>query len=92
MAAAKSLVFLPWTALSLSDGPDGDGDMDMTEKEEDDDWDFIEVDGEDRNGTKGPSRVVDRYKLAVFRKASTPSQVSTRWWSVGRCLSKESDL
>ncbi|EGN93717.1 hypothetical protein SERLA73DRAFT_163458 [Serpula lacrymans var. lacrymans S7.3] len=62
----------------LSDGPDEDGNV--TEKDdEDDDWDFIEaVDGEDRNGTKGTSLfargVVDRYRLAVFRKASTPSQ------------------
>lgn len=76
----------------LSDGLDEDGDM--TEKEEDDDWDFIEADGEDRNGTKGTSLfargVVDRYRLAVFRKASTPSQRV-----VGRSvsgLSKESDL
>ena len=76
----------------LSDGPDEDEDM--TEKEDDDDWDFIEADGEDRNGTKGPSLfargVVDRYRLAVFRKASTPSQrVSGR--SVSG-FSKESDL
>ena len=76
----------------LSDGPDEDGDM--TEKEDEDDWDFIEADGEDRNGTKGTSLfargVVDRYRLAVFRKASTPSQrVSGR--SVSG-LSKESDL
>ncbi|KXN84985.1 hypothetical protein AN958_11830 [Leucoagaricus sp. SymC.cos] len=47
--------------------------------DEDDDWDFIDaVDGEDRNGTKGTSLfargVVDRYRLAVFRKASTPSR------------------
>ena len=76
----------------LSDGPDEDGDM--TEKEEDDDWDIIEADGEDRNGTKGTSLfargVVDRYRLAVFRKASTPSQrVGGRSFSG---LSKESDL
>ena len=76
----------------LSDGPDEDGDM--TEKEEDDDWDIIEADGEDRNGTKGPSLfargVVDRYRLAVFRKASTPSQrIGGR--SVSG-ISKESDL
>ena len=43
--------------------------------DEDDDWDFVEAaDGEDRNGAKGPSLfargVVDRYRLAVFRKAS----------------------
>ncbi|KAF8555140.1 hypothetical protein OG21DRAFT_948454 [Imleria badia] len=77
----------------LSDGPDEDGDM--TEREDDDDWDFIEADGEDRNGTtKGTSLfargVVDRYRLAVFRKASTPSQrVDGR--SVSG-LSRESDL
>ncbi|KAF9225249.1 hypothetical protein BS17DRAFT_778355 [Gyrodon lividus] len=79
----------------LSDGPDEDGDL--TEKDdEDDDWDFIEADGEDRNGTstKGTSLfargVVDRYRLAVFRKASTPSQrVGGRSFSG---LSKESDL
>lgn len=47
--------------------------------EEDDDWDFVEATPgfEDRNGTKGTSLfargVVDRYRLAVFRKASTPS-------------------
>ncbi|KIJ66516.1 hypothetical protein HYDPIDRAFT_174586 [Hydnomerulius pinastri MD-312] len=78
----------------LSDGPDEDGDM--TEKdEEDDDWDFIEAaDGEDRNGTKGTSLfargVVDRYRLAVFRKASTPSQRMPGRSFSG--LSKESDL
>lgn len=49
--------------------------------DEDDDWDFVEaVDGEDRNGAKGTSLfargVVDRYRLAVFRKASTPSKPS----------------
>ncbi|KAJ7492025.1 kinase-like protein [Mycena latifolia] len=57
-------------------------DAEATEKEEeddDDDWDFVEAaDGEDRNGAKGTSLfargVVDRYRLAVFRKASTPSQ------------------
>ncbi|KNZ76335.1 RAC family serine/threonine-protein kinase like protein [Termitomyces sp. J132] len=63
----------------LSDGGD---ETEVTEREEDedDDWDFIEaVDGEDRNGAKGTSLfargVVDRYRLAVFRIASTtPSQ------------------
>ncbi|KAG6884685.1 hypothetical protein C0993_008936 [Termitomyces sp. T159_Od127] len=61
----------------LSDGGD---ETEVTEREEDedDDWDFIDaVDGEDRNGAKGTSLfargVVDRYKLAVFRIASTPS-------------------
>lgn len=76
----------------LSDGPDEDGDM--TEREEDDDWDFIEADGEDRNGTKGTSLfargVVDRYRLAVFRKASTPSQRVGGRSASG--FSKESDI
>ncbi|KAF7337781.1 hypothetical protein MSAN_02251900 [Mycena sanguinolenta] len=57
-------------------------DAEATEKEDDDDadddWDFIDaVDGEDRNGARGTSLfargVVDRYRLAVFRKGSTPS-------------------
>jgi len=57
-----------------------DEDEELTEKEEeDDDWDFVEAaDGEDRNGSKGTSLfargVVDRYRLAVFRKASTPQR------------------
>ncbi|KAH7922670.1 hypothetical protein BV22DRAFT_1016856 [Leucogyrophana mollusca] len=78
----------------LSDG--GEEDEDITEKEdEDDDWDFIEAaDGEDRNGTKGTSLfargVVDRYRLAVFRKASTPSQRTNGRSFSG--MSKESDL
>ncbi|KAK2461394.1 hypothetical protein APHAL10511_005857 [Amanita phalloides] len=65
----------------LSDGDDNNG----TEREEDsdDDWDLIDVvDGEDRNGSKGTSLfargVVDRYRLAVFRKASTPQRNSAR--------------
>lgn len=77
----------------LSDGPD---EEECTEKEEEDeDWDFIEAgDGEDRNGTKGTSLfargVVDRYRLAVFRKASTPSQrMGGRSFSG---MSKESDV
>ncbi|KAG2141004.1 hypothetical protein DEU56DRAFT_734730 [Suillus clintonianus] len=77
----------------LSDGPD---EEECTEKEEEDeDWDFIEAgDGEDRNGTKGTSLfargVVDRYRLAVFRKASTPSQrMGGRSFSG---ISKESDV
>lgn len=53
-----------------------------TERDEDeeDDWDFIEADGgaEERNGPKGTSLfargVVDRYKLSVFRKGSTPNR------------------
>ena len=64
----------------LSDAGEDDGDL--TERDEDDDWDFIEAPGfEDRNGTKGTSLfargVVDRYRLAVFRKVSTPGKNST---------------
>ena len=49
----------------------------VTERD-DDDWDFVETPGgEDRNGAKGTSLfargVVDRYRLAVFRKASSSS-------------------
>ena len=62
----------------LSDAIDEDTEVTEAERDEDDDWDFIEAaDGEDRNGTKGTSLfargVVDRYRLAVFRKASTPN-------------------
>lgn len=56
-----------------------DEDDEVTEREDDDDWDFVEAPGgEERNGAKGTSLfargVVDRYKLAVFRKASTPGR------------------
>jgi serum/glucocorticoid-regulated kinase 2 len=75
----------------LSDAIDGDA----TEREdEDDDWDIVEAaDGEDRNGYKGTSYfargVVDRYRLAVFRKASTPSRRPNPRSFSG--MSKESD-
>lgn len=51
-------------------------DDDITEREEDE-WDLVEAPGgEDRNGAKGASLwqrgVVDRYRLAVFRKGNTP--------------------
>ena len=54
----------------------------LTEREEEDDWDMVEacVD-EEHNGSKGTSLfargVVDRYRLAVFRK-STTSRHGTR--------------
>ncbi|KAI0042540.1 hypothetical protein FA95DRAFT_559895 [Auriscalpium vulgare] len=55
-----------------------DEDVATERDEEDDEWDFIEADGEDRNGAKGTSLfargVVDRYKLSVFRKGSTPNR------------------
>ncbi|TFK89836.1 kinase-like protein [Polyporus arcularius HHB13444] len=68
-------------------------DEGTTEREEDeDDWDFVEAGGmlvEERNGAKGTSLfargVVDRYKLAVFRK-STPRRSTPRSFSI------ESDL
>lgn len=58
-------------------------DEDATEAErEDDDWDFIEAgDGEDRNGAKGTlfaRGVVDKYKLKVFGKNTTPSREGQR--------------
>jgi hypothetical protein len=70
--------------------PELDGDLLDTNDEDEvrtahdegeDDWDFIEADGEESYGVRGPSLfargVVDRYKLAVFRKGSTPSRTST---------------
>ena len=60
----------------------GGGIDELTEREEEDGWDFVEAGvDEERNGTKGTSLfargVVDRYKLAVFRK-STPSRNGNR--------------
>jgi len=60
----------------------GGGVDELTEREEEDGWDFVEAGvDEERNGTKGTSLfargVVDRYKLAVFRK-STPSRRGNR--------------
>ena len=60
----------------------GDGIDELTEREEEDEWDFVEAGvDEERNGAKGTSLfargVVDRYKLAVFRK-STPSRAGNR--------------
>lgn len=54
---------------------DEDEDVGTVTERDDDDWDFVETPGgEDRNGAKGTSLfargVVDRYRLAVFRKAS----------------------
>jgi serum/glucocorticoid-regulated kinase 2 len=56
---------------------DGGPDLD------DDDWDFVEAGpDEERNGAKGNSLfargVVDRYRLSVFRKGSTPQRITTR--------------
>ncbi|KAI0275351.1 hypothetical protein BC834DRAFT_852429 [Gloeopeniophorella convolvens] len=67
---------VPALDRDLSDA--NDDDVRMERDEEDEDWDFIEADGEDRNGARGTSLfargVVDRYKLAVFRKGSTPNR------------------
>ncbi|KAF8167263.1 hypothetical protein B0H34DRAFT_8658 [Crassisporium funariophilum] len=65
----------------LENAIDEDTEATEAEREEDDDWDFVEAaDGEDRNGAKGNSLfargVVDRYRLAVFRKSSTPTSRS----------------
>ena len=83
---------VPALDRDLSDTIDEDGEM--TEKDDDDDWDFVEAaDGEDRNGAQGTSLfargVVDRYRLAVFRKASAPAPASSRSFSA---TSKASDL
>jgi hypothetical protein len=55
-----------------------DKNAEATEKEDDEDDDWNSANGEDHNGTRGTSLfargVVDRYRLAVFRKALTPSQ------------------
>lgn len=65
----------------------------VTERDEDDDdWDFVETNvNEERNGSKGTSLfargVVDRYRLAVFRK-STPRRPDGRRVSA---VSAESD-
>ena len=53
-----------------------------TERDDDDDWNFIEADGfEERNGARGTSLfargAVDRYRLSVFRKVSTPNRSTT---------------
>lgn len=70
---------IPALDKDLSDANDDETCMTEPERdEEDDDWDFVEAgDGEDKNGTKTTSLwargVVDRYKLSVFRKPSTPS-------------------
>ena len=76
--------------------PERTDDEGATEREEDeDDWDFVEAGGmlvEERNGAKGTSLfargVVDRYKLAVFRK-STPRRSTPRSFSG---MSLESDI
>jgi serine/threonine protein kinase len=56
-------------------------DVRTTHDEGEDDWDIIEADGEDRNGVRGPSLFargyVDKYRLAVFRKVSTPNRTGT---------------
>ncbi|KZT64065.1 hypothetical protein DAEQUDRAFT_733128 [Daedalea quercina L-15889] len=81
---------IPALDRDLSDAHDED-----TEREEDDDWDFVEADVnvEERNGAKGTSLfargVVDRYKLAVFRKSTPRRSGGPRSFSG---MSTESDL
>ena len=66
---------VPALDRDLSDVNDED---DVRTERDEDDWDFIEAAGEERNGARGASLfargVVDRYRLAVFRKGSTPSR------------------
>lgn len=73
---------------------DGGADEDV-DQDEDDDWDLVEAPGgEERNGAKGTSYfargVVDRYRLAVFRKASTPGKNITQRNFSG--MSQRSDI
>lgn len=82
---------IPALDRDLSDAHDEE-----TEREEDDDWDFVEADVivEERNGAaKGTSLfargVVDRYKLAVFRKSTPRRPTGSRTFSG---MSTESDL
>ncbi|TFK42128.1 hypothetical protein BDQ12DRAFT_677671 [Crucibulum laeve] len=84
--------------LADATGEDTEAMTEAERDEDDDDWDFVEAaDGEDRNGAKGTSLfargVVDRYRLAVFRKASTPSQRSQpRSFSGMSGMSKSSEI
>ena len=64
------------------DLPNTNNDNDMrTYDEGEEGWDFIEADGEESYGVRGPSLfargVVDRYRLAVFRRGSTPNRTGT---------------
>ncbi|PCH34449.1 hypothetical protein WOLCODRAFT_135720 [Wolfiporia cocos MD-104 SS10] len=68
---------IPALDRDLSDAHD---ESEPTTEREDDEWDFVEAEATtERNGAKGTSLfargVVDRYKLAVFRK-STPRRTS----------------
>ncbi|EJF67402.1 hypothetical protein BD309DRAFT_874804 [Dichomitus squalens] len=71
-------------------------DEGAADHEDEDDWDFVEAGGllvEERNGAKGTSLfargVVDRYKLAVFRKSTPRRSGGPRSFSG---MSMESDL
>ena len=72
---------VPALDRDLSDANEEEDDV-RTERDDDDDWNFIEADAvEERNGARGTSLfargVVDRYRLAVFRKGSAPSRSTT---------------
>ncbi|KAI0370044.1 hypothetical protein BV20DRAFT_979751 [Pilatotrama ljubarskyi] len=76
---------IPALDRDLPDAPTEDEGA--TEREDEDDWDFVEAGGmlvEERNGSRGTTLfargVVDRYKLAVFRK-STPRRSTPRSFS-----------
>lgn len=85
------------TALDryMSDTVDEDTGLTGRDEEEDEDWDIVEAaDGEDRNGAKGTSYfargVVDRYRMAVVFRKSTPSRQSAGRSFSG--MSKDSDF
>jgi len=65
----------------LSDANSEDEVRTECDEEDEEDWDFIEADGEERNKARGNNSfargIVDRYRLAVFRKGSTPNRAGT---------------
>jgi hypothetical protein len=69
---------VPALDRDLSDANDED-EVRAECDEEDEDWDFLDAYGEDRNRARGNNLsargAIDRYRLAVFRKGSTPSRV-----------------
>jgi len=74
---------IPALDRDLSDANDED-EVRTVRNEENEGWDLIEADGgggEERYGPRGNSLfargVVDRYRLSVFRKGSTPNRASS---------------
>jgi hypothetical protein len=68
---------VPALDRDLSNGNDDD-EVRTERGEEDEDWDFLQAGGEERNGARDNDLfargVVDRHKVAVFPKGSTPNR------------------